>query len=68
MSVMCVHLSVCVSFASDSSETIEVAITKPGTVTASDLRMHPVFFIFVIDLDLHFKVAYNILIMKVLNV
>ena len=33
-------ISVCVSFASHSAETIEVIIVKLGTVTASDMGMH----------------------------
>ena len=37
-----VCLSVCLSIASDSSETIEVVIVKLDTVTASDMRMHRV--------------------------
>ena len=37
---------VCVSLASDSSETIEVLIIKLGTVTASDTRLHHVLIIF----------------------
>ena len=37
---VCVCLSVYVSLASDSSETIEVIIIKLGTVTASDMAMH----------------------------
>ena len=40
---MCV--SVCVSLASDSSETIEVIIIKLGTVTALDMLMHQVLII-----------------------
>ena len=36
---VCVYLSVCVSLASDFSETIEVTIVKLGTVTASDMGM-----------------------------
>ena len=35
-----VRLSVCLSLASDSSETIEVIIIQLGTMTASDIRMH----------------------------
>ena len=40
-------VSVCVyvSFANDSSETVEVIIIKLGTVTASDMRMHHVLII-----------------------
>ena len=34
-----------VTLASDSSETVEVIIVKPGTVTASDMRMHHVLII-----------------------
>ena len=37
---MCVCM--CLSLASDSSETIEVTIIKLGTVTASEIRMHHV--------------------------
>ena len=37
-----VRACVCVSFASDSSETIEVIIIELGTVTASDMLMHHV--------------------------
>ena len=37
-----VCLSVCVSLANDSSETINVIIIKFGTVTASDMQMHHV--------------------------
>ena len=35
--------SVCLSLASDSSESIEVVIITLGTMTASDLRMHHMF-------------------------
>ena len=35
-------MCVCVSLASDSSETIEVIIIKRGMVTAPDMRMHHV--------------------------
>ena len=38
--VLCVF--VCVSIASDSSETVEVIIVKLGTVTASDWILHHV--------------------------
>ena len=37
---VCVCLSVCVSLASDSSETNEVILIKLGKVTASDIVMH----------------------------
>ena len=40
-----VHVSVCVSLASDSSETIEFIIIKLGMVTASDIVMHHVLII-----------------------
>ena len=40
---MCV--CVCVTLASDSSETVEVVIVKLGTVTASVTRMHHVLII-----------------------
>ena len=33
-------MPVCVYVSSNSSETVEVIIIKPGTVTASDMRMH----------------------------
>ena len=33
-------VSVCVSLASNSSETVEVIIVKLGTMTTSDMRMH----------------------------
>ena len=39
---MSVHLCVCMSLASDSSETIKIIIIKLGTVTASAMRMHHV--------------------------
>ena len=40
---LCVCLSVCLSLASDSSETIKVIIIiKRGMLTASDMRMHHV--------------------------
>ena len=39
---LAVGLSVCLSLASDSSETVEVIIINPGTMTASDMRMHHV--------------------------
>ena len=39
---MCVRLSVCVSLASDASETVEVIIVKLRTVTASGMIMHDV--------------------------
>ena len=38
-------MSVCVSVASDSSETIEVIIITFGTAPASDMLMHHVFVI-----------------------
>ena len=38
-------IHVCVSLASDSSETVEVIIIKLGMVTASDMRMYHVFII-----------------------
>ena len=34
------YVYVCLSLASDSSETIEVIISKLGTVAASDMKMH----------------------------
>ena len=39
---VCVYVSVCgyVALASDSSETIEVIISKLGMVTASDMVIH----------------------------
>ena len=40
---LCVH--VCVSFASDSLETVNALVIKLGTVTASDTRMHHVLLI-----------------------
>ena len=40
----------CLSLASDSSETVEVIIVKLGMVTASDRRMHQC--VNYIDLDL----------------
>ena len=40
-----VFVSVCVSFATDPSETIEVIIVKLGMVTASDTVMHHVLII-----------------------
>ena len=40
-----VCLCVCVSLASDSSETVEVISVNHGTVTASDMRMHHVLII-----------------------
>ena len=42
---LCVGVSVCVSLASNSLETIEVIIIKLGTVTASDMVMHHVLII-----------------------
>ena len=42
---LCVCLCLCVSLASDSSETIEVIITKLSMVTASDMVMHHVLII-----------------------
>ena len=50
---MCVYvcLSVCLSLASDSTETVVVVIIKFGTVTASDKRMHHAFIILITDLD-----------------
>ena len=39
---VCVPTCVCVSLASDFSETIEGIIIKLDTVTASDMRMHHV--------------------------
>ena len=42
---VCVCLSVCVSLASDSLETIEVIIINLGMVTASDMVMHHVLII-----------------------
>ena len=43
-------MCVCVSVASDSSETIEVIIIKLGMVTASDMVMHHML---IVDLDLY---------------
>ena len=60
---MCVCLSVCVSLASDSLETIKVIIIKLGMVAASDMVMHHMLII----LTLTFKVI-PILIMKIINV
>ena len=45
---VCACVSVCVSLASDSSETINVIIIKRGTMTASDMIMHHVFIIWII--------------------
>ena len=42
---MHVGVSVCVSFASDSSETVEGIIVELGSVTAADMRMHHVIII-----------------------
>ena len=42
---MCVCLSLCVSLASDFSETVKVIIIKRGTVTVSDVRIHHVLII-----------------------
>ena len=42
---LCVCMSVCVSPASVSSETVEVIIIKLGKVTASDMVMHHMFII-----------------------
>ena len=42
---VCLYVCVCPSQLSDSSETIEVIIIKLGTMTASDMGMHHVFFI-----------------------
>ena len=39
---------VCVSLASDSSETVEVIIIKLDTVTASDMLMHHVLIILIL--------------------
>ena len=60
---VCEWECVCLSLASDSSETIEGILIKLGTVTASDMRMHPVNYI---DLDLHSRS--QILGMKIINV
>ena len=46
-------LSLSLSLASDSSETVEVIIVKRGMVTASDIKMHQVFIIIIIDTDLN---------------
>ena len=40
-----VCVSVCVSLASDFSETVEVIVVKLGTLTASDMKMHHVLII-----------------------
>ena len=59
---LCVCVSVCVSSARDSSETIEVVIVKLGTVTASGMLMHQLYWSWP-----SFKVT-QILIMKIINV
>ena len=46
---VCVCLFVCVSLASDFSETVEVIIVKLGTVTASDVTMHHIYFFFILS-------------------
>ena len=38
----CVRACLCVFFASDSTETVEIIIVKLGTVTASNMRLHHV--------------------------
>ena len=45
------YACVCVSLASDSSETVEVIIIKLGTVTASDMGTHHVFIILTLTLN-----------------
>ena len=42
-------MCVCVSLASDSSETIEVIIIKLGMITASDMVLHHVFIILTVS-------------------
>ena len=61
---MCVSVCVCVSFASDSSETIEVTIVKQDAVIASDMRMHNVLIVLTLtfiqgDTDLNHNYSSN---------
>ena len=65
---MSVCLSVCISLASDSSETVEVIIIKLGMATASDMVTHHVLIILTLTfIQGHTELNINVRIFHKLN-